>query len=326
MNQTRANILLVNYNSENELSGCLNSLLKSSYGNIQIFIVDNCSNPANQESLKQLIGSMGGICVAKKDFVLANTAKEWESSQIILVLNDENAGFGAANNVALAYLLKTRSNEYVGIMNPDLKFEKEVIADLVELAKEDKVIAGNAFYHLEQPDQLDQLGGFKVKSLVHGISKATEISDITNLDSLHGSAIFTKLETFRKVGLFDETYFLYWEETDFCFRARKMGYSLKVNTKSKIFDKGGTEQTHRFIPEYLYIFNGLKFYSKFKPFSMPFVYLSVWAKWLLAVFQNVKLKRRAIFVGLLDFHRFCLGMSYDVRERIKNELEKLTSQ
>ncbi len=326
MKERRVNILLVNYNSEAELATCLPTLQANTYPNTQIFIVDNDSTPFSKAKLKEVLKSYQTHFVKKQDLMEASSKELLDKSEIVLVENDTNSGYAPANNIVLRYLLKNRKDEFVGIMNPDLQLTPGVISDLVALAANEKTLAGNVFYDLNEKDKLIQLGGVLVKTWVHGVRTIKEINQLAQLDSLHGSAIFTHLNTFREVGLLPEDYFLYWEETDFCFKARSMGYQLAVNRISKIYDQGGTEQTHRFIPEYLYILNGLKFYSKYKRMTFPFVYLSVVGKWLLSLLKGERMRSRAIYLGMTDYLKYGSGSHPEVRNRIQNELVKLAKK
>lgn len=57
------------------------------------------------------------------------------------------------------------------------------------------------------------------------------------VDKIEGSCMLIKKEVFKDIGFFDEDYFCYWEETDFCIRAKRKNYKLKYNNKSKIWHK-----------------------------------------------------------------------------------------
>lgn len=319
MSIKKINILLVNFNSEKELLQCIKSLNESSYPAIQIFIIDNNSKRENLHSLKNSLAAFNAFSLTQE--VLEHTDDaQLALKKIVLIENESNVGYAAANNIAIRYLCNHRKDEFVGILNPDLELEPQVVSDLVALASTPKVLAGNVFYDMEQRDRLVQMGGFRVKNWMHGVQPIMQENELSKLDAIHGSAIVTHVDSFRDIGLLPEDYFLYWEETDFCFKARSMGYDLKVNTASKIFDKGGTEQTHRFIPEYLYIFNGLKFYWKFKRFSFPFVLLSVVGKYIWAVLKGNTIRRRAVYTGLVDYLRLAFGGKLDVKKRIQKEL------
>jgi GT2 family glycosyltransferase len=74
----------------------------------------------------------------------------------------------------------------------------------------------------------------------------------------------TKASNFRELGVLPEEYFLYWEETDWCFRARQAGYELAVCTTAICYDKGGTTIGRGALADFFYTRNGLLFVSKYK--------------------------------------------------------------
>jgi GT2 family glycosyltransferase len=69
-----------------------------------------------------------------------------------------------------------------------------------------------------------------------------------------------------------EEYFLYWEETDWCYRARQAGFQLAVCPTAICYDKVGTSIGRGFTAEYYYTRNGLMFVSRYQPGKIPFVF------------------------------------------------------
>ena len=255
----KVNIITVNYNSGEETIACIKSIQKSTYKNYQIFIIDNFSN---DDSLEKI----GQVCVHLEiSYAFVNVENLYDKSdigdssllkEVVIIKNIKNNGFASGNNIAIKFLLKERTNEYVWLLNPDTEIEKTVMEDLIEISdKKKKTITGNLIHYYDNPNDIMYCGGFKVKKFVHGISRITKYENLKEIDTIAGASFFTHLSTFRDIGLLAEKYFMYWEETDFCERAKRKGYKFEVNCKSIIYDHVGLRSNNSFLREYLYLLN-----------------------------------------------------------------------
>jgi hypothetical protein len=313
------NIVIVNYNCWEDTVSCLNSIKSSTYTNFQIFIIDNASiNPDLSNICDWLSKYNFSYKLIEREKLNKNEQVDsFNEASVILIKNHENRGYGAGNNVALNYLVKNRKEEFVWLLNPDTVIQNKVIEDLVDLANDKKKnILGNVMHHYDDKEKIIRYGGFKVRNLIHGISYITKQSQVNKLDAISGASFFTRSVTFSELGFLPEEYFMYWEETDFCTKAIKNGYSFGVNNKSKIFDRGGTLSNNNFLREYLYLFNGLKYYKKHKPFNLPLILISTVLKQVKAVAVGNNVKRKAIFYAHLDFISLMMGKEIDVQKRI----------
>ena len=95
---------------------------------------------------------------------------------------------------------------------------------------------------MDQPNIIDHLGGnWNLKKgefeLVGSGDSAEKWKDPISLDYVCGVALFVKAEIFKKVGLFDSRFFLFWEESDWCFRAKKMGFYATTCPEAILYHK-----------------------------------------------------------------------------------------
>ena len=144
--------------------------------------------------------------------------KEYSNLEVFVKNND---GVSSALNFAVEKI-KTK---YFLQISPDIDFDYRDILVYLELAKklDNKFAAiGPRFLNIKKK-------GHKQ------ISERTEFSII---DSIHGSCMFMNKECFNKIGGFDENYFLYFEETDYCYRGKKLGYKSYQINKSKVRSQG----------------------------------------------------------------------------------------
>ncbi len=316
----KVHIVIVNYNCWSYTVACISSILKSTYTNSHILIVDNQSSDNSILEIEKW---------ATKNQIFHKTVSgnqekleahlTIETPLITIINSSENKGFGAGNNIALKPLLKTSKNEFIWLLNPDTEVEPSVLQDMVDIAaKKRKTIIGNLIYYFNDRDNIMYYGGFKVKKWIHGIIDVKKEEDKAKIDAIAGASLFTNISTFRDLGVLPENYFMYWEETDFCTNAKRKGYDFDINVKSKIFDHVGVTSKTNFLREYLYLLNGLKYYKKYHPLKLITILLSTLAKFVKALFFDDKTKTKAIYFAHIDFFKLLLGNNINVKERIKN--------
>ena len=143
----------------------------------------------------------------------------------ISVYLKENNGVSSALN----YAVEKIKTKYFLQISPDLEFNFENLNIFLDFAKKKK----NNFAALG-PRFLD------VKQKSH--KQINENLKLGKIDSIHGSCMFIDKDIFLKIGKFDENFFLYFEETEYCYRAKKKGYlsyqinDIKVTTKGRSVD------------------------------------------------------------------------------------------
>ena len=148
-----------------------------------------------------------------------------EKYKNISVYLKENNGVSSALN----YAVEKIKTKYFLQISPDLEFNFEDLKIFLDFAKTKK----NNFAALG-PRFLD------VKQKSH--KQINENLELGKIDSIHGSCMFIDKDIFLKIGKFDENFFLYFEETEYCYRAKKKGYlsyqinDIKVTTKGRSVD------------------------------------------------------------------------------------------
>lgn len=144
--------------------------------------------------------------------------KEYSNLEVFVKNND---GVSSALNFAVERI-KTK---YFLQISPDIDFNYNDILVYIEFAKkiDNKFAAiGPRFVNVKKKSHKQ-------------ISDKIEFGSI---DSIHGSCMFINKECFNKIGGFDENYFLYFEETDYCYRGKKLGYKSYQINKSKVQSLG----------------------------------------------------------------------------------------
>lgn len=212
-------IIIVNYNTARLITNLLKSLQLYSEGfSYEIFIVDNKSEKADIDILES-----------------------FHSDNIEIISLEENIGFARANNLALQ---RARGN-YILFLNPDTLFIENTIKKVLEFRNRlstpsiigVKLLYPDASYqhsmtrfprirdYFYQALFLDSI--FKKSRMFNAIHYGWMDKDaITEVDSIRGAFMFMDREIAEKLKGFDSDYFLYSEEIDLCYRAKKWGYPV----------------------------------------------------------------------------------------------------
>ncbi|MDU7363118.1 glycosyltransferase family 2 protein [Clostridium sp.] len=223
MKREKVFILVLNYNGYLDTIECVDSLLNISYNNYEILIIDNNSIDNSLIELKK---------------------KNWEDKVKILEL-DENYGYAAGNNKGIEYSLMNGA-EYICILNNDVKVESDFLDILVDEYKNDQNIAiiGPAICEYYDPEVIQSTGAhINIKrGQVPPINTGVKIKDIEQknieCDYIGGACMLFNKKIIHKFGYIPEAYFLFFEETEWCYRIKKSGMKVVCNTKSVIYHKG----------------------------------------------------------------------------------------
>jgi len=215
-------IIIVNYNTKNFLRRCLESLIS----NYEIIVVDNNS-------------SDGSPLMVTKEF-----------PQVKLIKNKKNLGFAKANNLAI----KKSSGRYILFLNPDTIVQKDTIKTMIKFMEENPKVGASTCRVELTNGQLDQachrgfptawnafcyfsgLGKIFPKSKFFAGYSLTylPLNKVHEIDAGVGAFLIVRREAGEQVGWFDEDYFWYGEDLDFCYRLKQKGWKIMFVPTTKI--------------------------------------------------------------------------------------------
>ena len=231
---------IVNYNTKKELKKCIKSILqnppKCSY---RIIIVDNDSRDGRKKFLTHI-----------------------KQENVKCILNRRNRGFGAACN----QIVKLQNSSYTLFLNPDVEISKNAIYKLINFLKNNEkvgIVTGKLLF----PDGSLQLSCRKFPTILRVlfgresflrrtfpnniISKEYLMSEldynkIQFPDWVRGAVMLFRTEFFKKIGGFDERFFLFFEDTDICLRLRERGYKTAYLPEAVFYHKlsASTKKEH----------------------------------------------------------------------------------
>ena len=244
---------------------------------------------------------------------------------IILSSTRRNLGFAGGNNVGIRYALDHEA-DYVLLLNNDTVAQNDFIGPLLKVAENDEevgIVGGKINYH-DAPDRvwfgggrmsLWRAGGYHMG--FNQIDDPRAFRGTVNASFVTGCLMLIKKEVLERVGLFDEDYFAYLEDLDFCYRVMRGGWRLKVNRDVRILHKVGGSQRRTGGPSTSEIYYGtrnrLYFASKHlspseKAAFFPYFFLGRlirMAQWRTSGKRSLS---RAVYEGWRDFKKGQMGM------------------
>jgi len=217
-------VVVLNYRTPNLVVRCLESLKHevAQIGSMHVVVTDNDSGDGSVE----MIGS-------------AIEANQWDWCTLIPL--SHNGGYSSGNNAGIRPYLDTSSDlDYVMLLNPDAYVHDNAVSTLLEFMERrpDVGIAGarvedgegnrvhSAFRFPSAASELVE--GFKLGVLTKLLSERQLFPDLgdeeAEVDWVTGAAMIIRRKVLDEIGLLDDGYFLYFDEVDFCFRARQAGW------------------------------------------------------------------------------------------------------
>lgn len=243
MNSTA--IVLLNWRSAKDTVKCVESLIAAEIRQCDIIIVDNDSQDES-------------INVIKEHF-----------TDVRVIESGKNGGFAYGCNVGIRAALSSGYN-YVWLLNNDTIVDKTTLPNMIEEIKRNKkAIVGSIIRDIEFPWSVQAVGGGTINFLTGTGRHIKTFDDVDKLDYLLGASILVSREALESIGLLNEDFFMYWEDTEFCIRARRKGYFLKVAKQSNVYHKEGGSVNKESYAQTRMIFRSMrKFFLKGSPFPL----------------------------------------------------------
>jgi GT2 family glycosyltransferase len=300
--QPHVNIIIVNWNGYEDTSELLNSLKTISYKNYSITIVDNNSSG---DDVKKIETEYHGC--------------------LTLITSEVNLGFGGGNNLAIRTAMEG-SAEYILLLNNDTIVEPGFLDVLVNKMNSMPGIGMTApqINYYSQPDEIWSAGGIISWLRASGFAK-TDIKEdkLPKKDRLvefiSGCCMLIKKEVIAKIGLFDEDYFLYLEDTDLCLRTLREGYKILITPESKIYHKVKRSSNKVSVtPLYYETRNRLYFAKKNYPIThfIPLLYVAgaMGIKCLLWLINGNKDRMSVVLLAFRDYFIGKMGKTEILRK------------
>lgn len=206
--------VVLNWNRCVDTIECLNALKECIYPQLSLIIVDNGSTD----------DSLARIRSAHPD--------------VVVLESGTNLGFAGGNNIGIRYAL-AHGAEYVWLLNNDTKPAPDALSALLAKALADERLGAIASicYYADAPSVVQAWAGSRVNLWMGYGRLCTEPHEDDWLHSLNGTSMLIAGKALRDVGLLDEGFFLYWEDTEFSLRLRKKGWRIGAARGSCVLHK-----------------------------------------------------------------------------------------
>lgn len=286
-------VVVLNWNGTADTDECLESLLRLDYPRVEVVVVDNGSRPPAAEAF----------------------ARRFRSATCLQVA--ENRGYAGGNNVGIRYALE-RGHDYVFVLNNDTVVQRGCVAAAVAVAESDERIGVVGVKILAMDDPARVWVAFGQVTYRQGLVRLIgyywfddgRFDRQQDVEWVPGTAMLFRRRALEVVGTFDEEFFAYHEDVDWCASARDRGFRVVFTPEAIIYHKGHQSSGGRgyvtprqylagrnmvlFVKKHATLAQRVKF-AAFVLGTLPGQFLR---RWLTGEHRGVIMKSRGMLAGL----------------------------
>lgn len=225
---------ILNWNQQELTSECLESLAQLDYPSYEVIVVDNGSREDEAAAIRSLFPDV--------------TALE----------NETNLGFAEGNNVGIRRALELGA-DYVLLLNNDTTVNPQMLKELIQVAEGDERvgIVGPKINYFSEPETIWSAGGIlnsRRMPILLGLDEPDrgQRDAPKEVDWVTGCALLIKSSVIERIGLIDARFFIYFEENDWCYRAKEAGFKILYAPQARMWHK--IEPRHQALsPRHVYL-------------------------------------------------------------------------
>ncbi|MFO7680287.1 MAG: glycosyltransferase family 2 protein [Chloroflexota bacterium] len=287
--------LILNTNRRADTLECLQSLTLNAYAKLDILVLDNHSTD----------GSVAAI--------------EAAFPQVSIVNLTHNLGYAGNNNVGIRAAMD-KGADWVFVLNEDTVLAPDCLQKMVEVGESDPQIGivGPLVYHHDEPDIIQTAGGvfgrnWEAFHLAENEPDEGQFTQPHFVDWISGCGILVRRSVIEQLGMIDERYFYFWEETEWCLRASKGGWKIVNVPEAKMWHKG-VQRDYQPKPSVTYYATRNRLLTIAKHHAPLKVWIFTWAELLRTLtswtvkpkWRSKREHRDAMWRGMVDFlqHRW----------------------
>jgi GT2 family glycosyltransferase len=214
--------VILNWNGRDDTLQCLSRVAELRYPNFHVTVVDNGS----------VDGSVDAVRAADP------------AGHVMVIANKENLGYAGGNNIGVARAL-SRGADYVLILNNDTIVPPDMLTELVRVVAADRSIGivgpkvlCEPEHHLLYSRGESQSLWFNRRRIATGQPDRETDAAPRDVDYVVGCALLVSRDFIERVGPLDEVFFAYYDEVDWCFRGRRMGYRIVCVPSAVVYHRG----------------------------------------------------------------------------------------
>jgi GT2 family glycosyltransferase len=240
--------IVLNTNRRDDTLACLGSLANSHYPNIGIMVLDNASTDGSVEAIQAAFPSVQVVRLA------------------------DNLGYAGNNNVGIKLALE-QGADWAFVLNEDTLVEPDCLPQLIETAQSQPSLGviGPMVYTFDEGARISSAGGvidwWHADSINAGMGELDRGQYAARrVNFINGCGLLVSRRAVEKAGLLDASFFIYFEETDWCVRIAKAGFKIYFEPAARMRHKAPIDW-HQFGPSTLYYMtrNRIRFFARHAP-------------------------------------------------------------
>lgn len=203
--ETDVAFVILNWNGKDFIEACLQSVFAQTYKKFKVIVVDNGSTDGSVELIQE------------------------KYPEVQLIPLNKNLGFGKGMNIGIKKALEDEEVKYIILLNYDIKLDKQFLSEIVKYANNEKVgICAPKMLRMDNPRIIDSTGhvfswGRIIDRGYNEIDKGQYDNRKDIVGACSGACLY-KREMLEDIGLFDESYFVYYEDAELSWRAYNRGW------------------------------------------------------------------------------------------------------
>ena len=244
-------MMLPTYNSSEYIEECIKSLKSQTYKDAELIVIDDSS----------------------KD----DTAKKLKKLKIKLLKNKKNMGCTKTINKGI----NISKGEFIFRLDHDMVYDKDCLKEMVKVMESDSSIGivGCKSYYYKEKNRIRALGvkinllTSKTKRIAGDETDNNQFNNLYEVDSITGGNMLIRRDIFKKTGLFNDSYFIYYSDLDLCLQAKKYGYKTVLAVKAKEWHKKEEKDKLSLFSIKYIMHDKIIFMKRNSPYYFPFLFV-----------------------------------------------------
>lgn len=245
----KVGLVICNYNKQDYVLSCIESVLNSTFTDLDVYVVDNASTDDSVKLIQQKYGD-----------------------KVTLLVNSDNLGGSGGFNTGLRKVLED-DYQYLMCVDNDIVMEKDNIEKLHQFLEQNpKVgIVGSKICRMQHPERLQELGAMlDFENSTHAplfkdYLDTEDLPGVQYCDYVPACSLMLRREVVDKIGIMPEENFIYWDDMEWCYKAKLAGYEVAAYSEARVFHAMGTNSGMNYFSTYYFWRNRIKFFCKYTP-------------------------------------------------------------
>ena len=248
----KVGVVICNYNKAKDVIVCIRSVLESKNQDFHIYVVDNASSDDSVQRIRKEYG---------------------DNRKVTLICNNENLGGSGGFNTGLR-IAEEQGYPYLMCIDNDAFLDENCLGELISFMEKtpEAGIAAAKIYRAENQGYIQQYGSYIdwndycVNSPYYNYPEDNTLPEVIYSDAVPACAMMIRRSVIKEIGFMPEENFLYWDDTEWCYRCHLAGYKVaSVGSALACHAMGAKKEDVTTFPTYYAWRNRIYFFMKFLP-------------------------------------------------------------